>query len=383
MVAAVTRPCVAKLRFACLLALLVAPGAFACATAELKQPAASEPTPNDPLAPVDPTGPGSAPDAGGGSGTRGAASDAGQGASPATSSVTIQVQPTDSGDALLKAIRGAKKSIHMTMYLLSNDQVIGALGDLATAGKDVKVVLNKTFPPNGGSNDGTFQRLQQRGVSVVWAPPGYSFTHAKTIVIDGEKAVIMTMNLTETSARTNREFIAIDTDPADVADVESLFEADYANTSVKVTGKLVVSPPASTNTDARSRLTSLIESATTSVDVEVQSLSDEGIVGAIVAAQQRNLKVRVVVSGETDTTTAQSAALAKLRAAGVPVAAATTPDIHAKAIVVDGARAFVGSQNFTSTALFSNREVGVVIDAAVEVAKVQAAIAKDFASVPR
>jgi phosphatidylserine/phosphatidylglycerophosphate/cardiolipin synthase-like enzyme len=61
------------------------------------------------------------------------------------------------------------------------------------------------------------------------------------------------------------------------------------------------------------------------------------------------------------------AAFAKLRAAGASVYA--DPDssrwlyIHAKVIVVDpgpGARAFVGSENFSVTSLLDNRELGIV-----------------------
>jgi phosphatidylserine/phosphatidylglycerophosphate/cardiolipin synthase-like enzyme len=62
------------------------------------------------------------------------------------------------------------------------------------------------------------------------------------------------------------------------------------------------------------------------------------------------------------------------------VVGVVAPYIHAKAIVVDGAKVFVGSQNFTPTALLQNREIGVVTDAASEVTKVRNVIAKDFAA---
>jgi cardiolipin synthase A/B len=299
---------------------------------------------------------------------------------PATSAVKMQMQPSDSGKALLELIRGAQSSVHMTMYLLSDNAVIDALGDLKAAGKDVKVVLNQKFPANAGSNQDAYTKLQQRGVEVRWAPAGYPYTHAKSLIVDGRQVVIMTMNLTFTSPRSNREFIAIDSDPDDVADAEKLFDADFAGQTTAVGGKLVVSPESASPINARERLKALIDSAQTSLDVESQSLSDVGIVDAIVAAHEANVQVRIVVSGVFEPSDAQKTAVARLKQHGVPIVSVNEPYIHAKAIVADGKLAFVGSQNLTSNALFNNREIGVITDAPPAVQLVRETIAKDFAN---
>lgn len=296
-----------------------------------------------------------------------------------SSGVTIQVQPTDAGAALLAAVRGARKSVHMTMYLLTSNEVIRALGDLKQSGKDVKVILNRNFPSGGNQNQTAYTALTNRGVEVEWAPTGYTFTHAKTILIDSEKAVIMTMNLTFTSPTTNREYIATDTDPEDVADLEKIFQADFTNKAVSLPSKLVISP-ASANTlhSARSHLKQLIDSAKTSLDVEAQSLADTTIVDAIVLAHQAKVDVRVVVDSQTISTPGQTAAIAKLKQYGVPLRGLESPDMHAKAIVVDEAITFVGSHNMTATALEHNREIGVLTDAKAEATKVRQVIRGDF-----
>jgi phosphatidylserine/phosphatidylglycerophosphate/cardiolipin synthase-like enzyme len=349
--------------------------AGACNTADLtKAPdpgagtsGAPETPPDDPESPL--------PDGG-----RDPVADLDGGVIPVSSNVTIQVQPSDFGAAIEAAIRAAKTSVHMTMYLLTDTGIIDALGDLKDAGKDVKVVLNQTFPPNSGDNATAFTKLKARGVSVVYAPPVYAFTHAKTVVIDNAKVLIMTMNLTYSSAKDNREFIATDSDPADVADCETLFAADYAGQSVKVDGKLVVSPESASPVSPRARLKALIDSAKTSLDVEVQSLSDDTLTDAIILAHKAKVAVRVVLEGGNEVTPGQQDDITKLKAAGVPLVGVTTPYIHAKAIVVDNQKVFVGSQNFTPTALLQNREVGVVTDAPAEVTKVRDVIAKDFAA---
>lgn len=356
-------------------ALTFGPLSAACNTAELKQAQAqgtTDPT-EGPLDGDEEPGTSSALDGGDVEGGRGAARPA------ASHAVTVQIQPSDSGAAVLAAIQGAKSSVHMTMYLLSNDDVIDALIALKQAGKDVKVVLNQSFPPNGGDNTPAFDALKAKGVAVKWAPSAYTFTHAKTIVIDASKVLIMTMNLTYSSAKTNREYIATDTDPDDVADVEALFQADFANQAVKVASKLVVSPSSANSVEPREHLKQLIDSARTSLDVEVQTLSDVTVVDAIVRAHQAGVAVRVVISGQANETPAQAEAMAKLEESGVQVRSLKSPDPHAKVIVVDEEVAFVGSQNMTSTALTQNREVGVITDAAGEVAKIRQVIAEDFA----
>ena len=149
---------------------------------------------------------------------------------------------------------------------------------------------------------------------------------------------------------------------------------------MNVQGKLVVSPLNASPVDARARLRSLIDSAKTSLDVEVQSLSDDGLTDAIILAHKDKVSVRVVIASGNFETPAQTDSITKLKAAGVPLKSVAAPYIHAKVVVVDGSKVFVGSHNFTPTALTQNREVGVVTDAPAEAAKVQQVIAQDFAA---
>src|SRR5688572_8889937 len=113
---------------------------FGCSSAELKGPQATPSGSSGDLPTVEEDGGVPQPPDGG---KRDPVIDGGT--IPTTAAVTIQIQPSDLGAALINAIRGAKTSVHMTMYLLTNDDAIDALGDLKQAGKDVKVVLNQKF----------------------------------------------------------------------------------------------------------------------------------------------------------------------------------------------------------------------------------------------
>ena len=298
-----------------------------------------------------------------------------------TNDVTIIVEPGDNGAALLAAVKAAKKSIHVEMYLMTDNNFEAALATQKAAGHDVQVLLNQNFPPGQPNlNSTAFSYLSGKGVTVKYAPTAFTFTHAKTVVIDGTDAWIMTMNTTQSSASSNREFLVLDKDPADVSDAEKIFAADMVNQQILLVTKLVVSPQVDSAIDARTRMLAIINGATKTLDVMGEELSDTGIVNALVLRQKAGIPVRVVVSGGSTPSPSQMAAVASLKAVGVPVKSLSKPDMHAKAIVADGVRAYVGSQNFTATSLNSNRELGVLIGNATEIAKVETSFAADFAA---
>lgn len=291
-----------------------------------------------------------------------------------TRAVQIIVEPDgQSGKQLVSAITAAKKSVHMTMYMLTSSDVISALVARKKAGVDVRVVLNQSFP-QGGSNQSAYTQLSQGGVLVHWAPASFQLTHEKCVVVDGLSAWIMTMNAGATTPDVNREYLAIDTDPSDVAEAEGVFQGDYAGAPpATVSGALVVAP-----LNASDRLLALLGSAQSTLDLEVEELSDYRVTDALKTALGRGVKVRVVLP-DNALTSAGQLAVTTVKAAGAKLVQVTTPYIHAKAIVVDGKVAYVGSENLTVASLKYNRELGVVFDTTTEVKKVMATIGADFA----
>ena len=293
---------------------------------------------------------------------------------PQSNSVAVVVEPSDKAAQLLAAIQGAKTSVHLTMYLMNDKRFISALIAQAVAHHEVKVVLNQKFPTGvSNTNQPTYDQLTAGGVSVVWAPAGYTLTHEKCVIIDGAEAWIMTMNL-ESSSSSNREYLALDTQPEDITEAEAIFQADFADQATSPTGNLVVSPMTS-----RPKLLALLASAKSTIDVEGEELSDPMITSALTSAKSAGLKVRVVLA-DNSPPASQAAAVSSLKAAGIPVVSVHSPYIHAKAIVVDGASMYIGSENFTTGSLQYNRELGIVTSTAAAVSKVASTIATDFAA---
>ena len=291
----------------------------------------------------------------------------------------IIVEPSDDGAMLVAAMEGATHSIHMTMYLLTDVDVVNALLHAHSRGLDVRVELNRSFPSGTPTNDDVFTQLAAAGIGVHWAPTQFALTHEKLVVIDGREAWIMTMNATTSSPSSNREYLAVDHEPVDIHDADAIFESDYGNTGLYATyaGPLLLAP-----VNAQARLLDLITHAQHTLDVEDEELSDTGIVNALVGAAGRHVTVRVVVDGTglSSLTSAQQAAVTNLMSAGIPVHHLSTPDVHAKAIVVDGRLAYVGSINLTTQSIQHNRELGLVTDNAAAVSTIGSTIAADFAA---
>jgi phosphatidylserine/phosphatidylglycerophosphate/cardiolipin synthase-like enzyme len=311
-------------------------------------------------------------------GDEGGTTTTGDGGGPGYSSaLSVIVEPSDKGDALLNAIKAAKTSIHMTMYLLTDTDTIDALVAQQKAGLDVKVVLNETFPSGqGNSNSGAYATLHSTSAGmVVYAASTFTYTHEKCIILDGTNAWINTMNATNSAPTANREYLVNDTDAADVAEADAIFQADFAHTPITPSGNLLVAPD-----NDKARIRALIGTATKSVDVEVEELSDYDVVNDLAIQADNGSKVRIVLSDITPSG-AQNTGVTKLKAhSNVSLVVVHDPYIHAKAIIVDGARMYVGSANLTDNSMDSNRELGLVTETSSAIGPVQTAINTDFSA---
>ncbi|HET9991783.1 MAG TPA: phospholipase D-like domain-containing protein, partial [Kofleriaceae bacterium] len=186
-----------------------------------------------------------------------------------TSAISIIVEP-DGNNAmqLISAINGATTSINVTMYEMSNNSIINAIKARSQAHVPVKVILDGSST-NKSFNTSAHDTLVAAGAQVVWSNPSFTYTHEKCIIIDGKAAWIMTMNATGTAPSENREYLAIDTDAADITEAQAVFDADFAMHSITPSGALVVA-----NSNARPDLVALINASTKTLDIEGEEFSD-------------------------------------------------------------------------------------------------------------
>jgi phosphatidylserine/phosphatidylglycerophosphate/cardiolipin synthase-like enzyme len=255
-------------------------------------------------------------------------------------------------------IDSATSSLDMTMYELEDTTAVNDLIALKNKGVTVRVVLDRAHQ---SANSSAYTALTNAGVGVVWSPSSFVYTHQKTITVDGTKSLVLTGNLTSQYYSTGRDYGVFTDDTRDVAAIEKVFNADYAGTSVTPTDgdHLLWSP-----TDSRSRLVSVINAATKTLDVEELEFSDSAVVNAIVARAKAGVTVRVVL----ETPSSYSSQVSAIEAAGGTVVGYSDPDgfyIHAKAMVADYGlstqQVEAGSMNISSNSLSNNRELGIIL----------------------
>jgi cardiolipin synthase len=296
---------------------------------------------------------------------------------PLPQTVRVFVEPDAGEQVILNAINGAQKSIWLEMYLLTDKNIIQALENAAGRHLDVRVMLDPN-PYGGGSPQSTLDALQAAGASVEDTSPSFTLTHEKGMIIDGNTAFIMTCNLTYSALNgKNREYGIIDSTPQDVQEAINIFTADWNRTSVQVTDpNLVVSP-----NNSRAMLTNLINSAKTSLILEEEEMLDSSMEQALVNAEQRGVAVQVILASPQSGSSndPNGPGIAVLKAGGVQVEEDTQLIMHAKMIIADGKLAFVGSENFSTTSLDKNRELGVLVTDSQILSTLQQTFQSDWA----
>jgi phosphatidylserine/phosphatidylglycerophosphate/cardiolipin synthase-like enzyme len=150
---------------------------------------------------------------------------AAQGPGPGLTRVgALIIEPTAGFSPVYGLIDGARRSIDVTMYEFADTTAEHDLAAAAKRGVQVQVILDEW---QKSLNSNTFSYLSSHRVKVVWSSSRFTYTHQKTVVVDGSKAVIMTANLTSKYYPTSRDFLVFDTNRADLAAITAVFDADY------------------------------------------------------------------------------------------------------------------------------------------------------------
>ena len=296
---------------------------------------------------------------------------------PGPTSYTLLTEPNQGLTAIYNLLSSAKKSIDMTMYELSDPKVTTILTTAAASGVTVRVILDQNNEK--ASNTPAYNTLTAGKVSVHWANPAYACTHQKTITVDAVTSAIMTLNLTQDDYATTRDFAVITNNPADVAAIETTFNADFTDAAITPpTGDNLVWSP----TNSRSGLTTLIEGAAKSLLISQEEFADTAIQTLVEAALRRGVAVTLV---QENAGGKYSPVLNALKNAGASIATYSSRTgyyIHAKTVLADYGTAqaslFVGSENFSTDSLDKNRELGLIFSDPACMAGVEAAITADY-----
>ncbi len=264
------------------------------------------------------------------------------------------VQPEADHEPMLTLLKNAASSVYLEADILTDKDVIDALIAAQRRGVQVRVLLDAMPSDSGPGNRPAINELVLGGVNAKLARPDLKI-NSKYIIVDNRLGAIGTSSLTNTGFRSFRAYTILDRVPADVAEMASVFEADWQGIEASVSDPIFTWGPE----HSRGDLLALIDSSTRSLVIEANHLSDEEFVARVLAAVKRGVAVRAIFSPVKSGPDLDTPARNKLERGGVNVRLLKTPGIQGTLIVADGTRGFVGSAAM-EPGLDGRRDLGLV-----------------------
>lgn len=139
-----------------------------------------------------------------------------------THSSRLVWSPDNSREQIMALIQSARSTIQIYAQGLSDYQIIGELARAARRGVKVDIL---TSADESTKTRGKFAYLEKAGCTIRFSK--HYVIHAKVIIIDKQKAMLGSINLTKPSINKNRELAIITNDSSVVNQLEQTFQKDF------------------------------------------------------------------------------------------------------------------------------------------------------------
>jgi phosphatidylserine/phosphatidylglycerophosphate/cardiolipin synthase-like enzyme len=275
---------------------------------------------------------------------------------------TLIVLPDDTPQPVMAAIAGARSSICIKMFVLSDPAAVAAVISAKHRGVHVRVLLNPRRRGGERENERVGRALRRAGVLVRDASSVFDVTHEKSMVVDNVLALIGSFNWTTRNFTETRDYGVLTKNRHDVEEVAAGFEADWRHHAFvpKPGSHLIWSP-----NDSRARICEFIDSARDHLFVQNERFQDMIVIDSLLRAARRGVKVHVMGRAphtlQRDKIVEGVGGLRILHDVGVKVHRLQGLKLHGKMILVDGVAAIVGSMNLAPGSFDSRRELGIEI----------------------
>lgn len=327
------------------------------------------------------------------------------------------------GSPVFPLVQYAKTSLDIEIYEMNDPKFRAAVLGAKKRGVDVRIVIEPQ--PVGVCNSFADQvqqeenqkctnrknliaELENAGIKVVpfskqLCAEGYRcFQHGKLMIVDRSVALMSTGNFNSSSfcnlennpETCNRDYTVVTRDQQALNTLQASFDRDLSGgtlrSPVMISSSLTVSPNSS------KEFLGFIDGAQKSLKIQAQYLREPTVNEAIMRARQRGVKVQAVIASACSFSTyLDEQEKEKLRAvyqpmldAGVEMTFFTKANtlngrpayMHAKLMIADDQRAWVGSINGSPTSLYGNREYGMFFSNGEWVGKLVNIFASDFSS---
>ena len=249
----------------------------------------------------------------------------------------LVLDPAERKAALLKIIGAARRRLVLSLFRCDDFSLLDALAAALGRGCEVEALLTKRAKGGKKRLKKLWGALEEMGAVVTrYADPVVKY-HAKYLVADGTTAIITTLNPTRKCFTRTWDALLITQDPSVVKGLQTLFKADSAGKPLPqrrpISRRLIIGPERS-----RSEIRAMIASAKDSIRILDHKLSDPDLVALL--RERRDEGITVTVLGKQ------------------PIRGF---EPHGKMMIVDEARAVLGSTALSTLSLDFRREVSIVI----------------------
>ena len=255
----------------------------------------------------------------------------------------LYTQPDDGITPLVQAIKRATKAVAIVIFRFDLKPLEQALTAAVTRGIPVRALIAHT---NRGGEMGLRkleQRLLEGGITVARTGDDLIRYHGKILIVD-DTLFVLGFNYTRLDIERSRSFGVMVKDARLVKAAADLFESDATRQAYTPNDhRLVVSPE-----NAREALGTFITSARKSLAIYDMNVSDPRMLKLLEQRVRAGVEVRII-GGKV-----------KKAPDGLGLRKLVKLRLHARAMISDGTRLFIGSQSLRRMELDQRREVGII-----------------------
>ena len=248
----------------------------------------------------------------------------------------IVTTPAARRAVVLDAIHGAQSRITLSLFRCTDKALFGELAAAVDRGVDVEVLVTSRAKGGKKKLKKLWKRLEDTRATIVpYTDPVVKY-HAKYLVVDDGPALITSMNFTRKCFDETCDAVAVTYDPEIIEGLRQLMATDREGGAApsSLPERLVIGPER-----ARRQFTALVQQARKSIQIIDAKMSDPGLIDLV--NQRRAQGITVEIFGQ--------------KRLGNLIS-------HGKMMLVDGARAVVGSLALTALSLDFRREVALVVE---------------------
>ena len=271
------------------------------------------------------------------------------------------VEPEGGINPILNAIDRAKRSIDILIFRLDCKSVTRGLVNAVGRGVTVRALIARKHRGGAGDLRRLERRLLRAGVVLARTAGDLTRYHGKMMIVDRRILHVYGFNYTRLDYE-SRSFGVVTTSPALVREALELFEADATRQPYRARhANFVVSPA-----NSRERLSAFIRGARRELLIYDPRFTDKAMSRLLSQRAGEGVDVRIIGKAHR-----------RVRSM-LEVAKYDGRRLHVRAIIRDGAHAFVGSQSLGKMAFDRRREIGLIVEDPAIARRLRAIFERDW-----